>query len=621
MNAWFKAQVQKSLPPGFGINAYAGSSSSSSDDERDSPMPVPILQQTEPEPIIGSNESGAGPSNKMSGRPSSRLSAISSNELTTERERSKSPEPVDEDTPLIARSAYSADSNGDYDYDRTKLISQDGQNQKGTRTPPAVSPGPGHNPPTADYGCGQDTTEIAPASSEFWILLKSAVPVILAYTLQSSLQAASILIVGRISPAALSVAAFCYMFAVSTAMIVAYGGSTALDTLASSSFTGSKRKSDLGVLLQRAFVVLGIMYIPVAVIWWYSGSIFRALGQEEYICEDGQSFLRRFIPGALGCIYFESVKKYLQAQGIMRAGTYVLMVTSPVNMLLNYLFIYVLDFGVNGAPIATSITYWLSFILLCGYTKYFRGHEGWGGWSTACFKNMLRFFRLALLGTVMVGTEWWAFEIVAIVAGRLGQIPLAAQSVIMTTDQVLNTIPFGIGVAASTRVGNLLGARNASGAARAANTAAWLSMFMGTIVLVVLMSVKNFYAKVFNDDQAVIDLTSHVMPYVALFQIADGLNGSCGGSLRGMGRQHVGAAVNIVSYYFLALPLGIWLAYHGWGLAGLWVGQCLALYAVGIGEWLLVYLSNWEVQVIKALGRLDDAERTEIGEAAVITRP
>jgi len=169
---------------------------------------------------------------------------------------------------------------------------------------------------------------------------------------------------------------------------------------------------------------------------------------------------------------------------------------------------------------------------------------------------------------------------VALAAGRLGTIPLAAQSVIMTTDQVMNTIPFGIGVAASARVGNLLGARNPKGAARSANAAAWLSMIMGAIVLAVLMGVKDFYAKIFNDDKDVIRLTAEVMPYVALFQIADGLNGSCGGALRGMGRQHVGAAVNIVSYYMGALPLGIYLAFHGWGLAGLWVGQCIALYLV-----------------------------------------
>lgn len=231
---------------------------------------------------------------------------------------------------------------------------------------------------------------------------------------------------------------------------------------------------------------------------------------------------------------------------------------------------------------------------------------------------MSTFARLAILGVVHVGTEWWAFEIVALAAGRLGTIPLAAQSVIMTTDQVMNTIPFGIGVAASARVGNLLGARNAKGAARAANVAAWLSMFMGVLVLIVLMSVKDFYAKIFNDDVAVIKLTADVMPYVALFQIADGLNGSCGGSLRGMGRQHIGAAVNIVSYYMGALPLGIWLAFHGWGLAGLWVGQCIALYLVGAIEWIIVAWSDWEKQVENAFDRMDSGERLEAGEGGLV---
>ncbi|KAG9536243.1 mate family transporter, partial [Aureobasidium melanogenum] len=248
---------------------------------------------------------------------------------------------------------------------------------------------------------------------------------------------------------------------------------------------------------------------------------------------------------------------------------------------LNYLFVYTCKMGLLGAPLATSISYWLSFLLLLAYARFVSGWDCWGGWSKKALQNIGTFTRLALLGVVHVGTEWWAFEIVALAAGKLGTIPLAAQSVIMTTDQVLNTIPFGVGVATSARVGNLLGGRNAKSAARSANVAAWLSMILGALVLALLMGVKNVYAKIFNDDQDVIKLTAEVMPWVALFQIADGLNGSCGGSLRGMGRQHVGALVNIISYYAGALPLGIWLAFHGWGLAGLWIGQCIALYLVG----------------------------------------
>jgi MATE family multidrug resistance protein len=80
-----------------------------------------------------------------------------------------------------------------------------------------------------------------------------------------------------------------------------------------------------------------------------------------------------------------------------------------------------------------------------------------------------------------------------------------------------------------------------------------------------------------------------------------------GGALRAQGRQHVGAAVNLLSYYAGALPLGIVLAFHaGWRLAGLWAGQCLALYLVGALEWALVAASDWPLEVRRALARLDD---------------
>ncbi len=297
----------------------------------------------------------------------------------------------------------------------------------------------------------------------------------------------------------------------------------------------------------------------------------------------------------------------------MRPGTYVLLFASPLNAALNFLFVYTFKMGLLGAPIATGISYWFSFLLLLAYARFVNGWDSWGGWSRKCLQNLGTFSRLAILGVIHVGTEWWAFEIVALAAGRLGTIPLAAQSVIMTSDQVMNTIPFGVGVAASARVGNLLGAKNAKGAARAANTAAWLSMILGAVVLAILMGTKDNFAKIFNNDPDVVKLTAKVLPFVALFQIADGLNGSCGGSLRGMGRQHIGAAVNIVSYYCGALPLGIWLAFHGWGLEGLWVGQCIALYIVGILEWAIVAFCNWDHQVKKAFERMDESERIENG--------
>jgi len=180
-------------------------------------------------------------------------------------------------------------------------------------------PPPNNGSSSSIEGESYELSEESPTSklwlSEFKVLLGGSVPVILAYALQNSLQTISVLVVGRLSPEALATAAFSYMFAMSTAWLIALGGSTALDTLASSTFTGSKNPHDLGILLQRAFIVLTIFYVPVAILWACSAPVFRLLGQDEYICVDSAKFLTALIPGGLGYIYFEAMKKYLQAQG------------------------------------------------------------------------------------------------------------------------------------------------------------------------------------------------------------------------------------------------------------------------------------------------------------------
>ena len=150
---------------------------------------------------------------------------------------------------------------------------------------------------------------------EFKVLLRGSLPVIVAYTLQMSLQTVSVVIVGRISPHHLATAAFSYMFAMVTGWLIGLGGTTAIDTLASATFTGSNDKHDLGIILQRAFIVLGLFYLPVIVIWACAEPIFLALGQDKDLSHDSARFLWCLIPGGLGYIYFEAMKKFLQAQG------------------------------------------------------------------------------------------------------------------------------------------------------------------------------------------------------------------------------------------------------------------------------------------------------------------
>jgi len=361
------------------------------------------------------------------------------------------------------------------------------------------------------------------------------------------------------------------------------------------------------------------------------------LGQGARLSYDVQAFLRILIIGAPAYVGFESVKKYLQCQGIMHASTLVLLLTSPFNALLSYLLVHRTFLGFIGAPVALSITYHISFLLIIMYARwgpgpppsdddsptsqYLEEYEevllssnkpqelvstSFSFQGVFAPRLLWGFFYLAVPGILMVATEWWAFEIVALAAGRLGPVPLAAQGVVMTADQILNTLPFGLSVATSNRIGNLIGARRPYHARLSAHTAAFLSFCVGSAVMSMLLITRNYFGVLFSNDVEVINLVAKIMPLVASFQVADGLANACGGVLRGQGRQHLGAAFNLVSYYVLALPLGISLAFKfDQGLSGLWVGQVVALFLVGLGEYITVWrFTDWEEEVKKGIKRV-----------------
>jgi len=66
-------------------------------------------------------------------------------------------------------------------------------------------------------------------------------------------------------------------------------------------------------------VLLCLLFTPVAVLWAFSGAVLLALGEPPRLCNDVQAIMRILIFGAPGYIAFESLKKYLQCQGI-KAG-------------------------------------------------------------------------------------------------------------------------------------------------------------------------------------------------------------------------------------------------------------------------------------------------------------
>jgi len=85
----------------------------------------------------------------------------------------------------------------------------------------------------------------------------------------------------------------------------------------------------------------------------------------------------------------------------------------------------------------------------------------------------------------------------------------------------------------------------------------------------------------FTNDPDVIHLGARVLLIVALFQIADGIQVSTTGALRGLGNTRAAMVANLIGHYPIGLTLGLLLCFGlGFGVVGLWVGLAIGLVSV-----------------------------------------
>jgi MATE family multidrug resistance protein len=102
-----------------------------------------------------------------------------------------------------------------------------------------------------------------------------------------------------------------------------------------------------------------------------------------------------------------------------------------------------------------------------------------------------------------------------------------------------------------------------------------MTVFGGLFVLF-----RHELPRLYVDDDAVVALAAVVLPIGAAFQVSDGAQVVGGGILRGMGRTRPAAAINLLAYWGLGLPIAWWLAFpREGGLPGLWWGLAAGLTA------------------------------------------
>jgi MATE family multidrug resistance protein len=111
-------------------------------------------------------------------------------------------------------------------------------------------------------------------------------------------QFTSVLFVGRLGADYLGAAALANMLSNLTGYSVGFGATTALDALCSQAY-GARSFKLVGRHTQRAMLILSLATIPVAFIWWQTGTILGWMGVEARICDLADDYTRILIGGTL----------------------------------------------------------------------------------------------------------------------------------------------------------------------------------------------------------------------------------------------------------------------------------------------------------------------------------
>ncbi|KAJ2461151.1 ethionine resistance protein, partial [Coemansia sp. RSA 2424] len=301
------------------------------------------------------------------------------------------------------------------------------------------------------------------ALQETALIVRSSVPLALSSLLQSSFHFINILSLGHLGANELAAAALANMTLFMVINAPSVGLASALTTFCATAFTASPDKTLVGFHLQCGLIAVTAHFLMVLPVLLNVESILLALGQDAVIAHLCSKFVQAQLVGSLAWIYFECIKRFLQAQGHMKASTYVLLAVLPLHLANTYLLVWspVLGVGFLGAALANVVTFWAMLLGIIGYT-----------WHTEA-------------------------------TSYLGNVTLAGQSIVINTCSLTYQIPGGLIGAVSNRVGNLLGQSRARRANISANIGLALGGLAGTLGLAFYVGTAAWWGRLYSNDPEV----------------------------------------------------------------------------------------------------------------------
>ncbi|KAL3508692.1 hypothetical protein ACH5RR_028093 [Cinchona calisaya] len=434
--------------------------------------------------------------------------------------------------------------------------------------------------------------DVEEAKNQIWFSL----PMILTNVSYYLIPLVSVMFAGHLGQVQLAASNLANSWASVTGLAFMVGLSGALETLCGQGY-GARLYRMLGIYLQASCIVSFIFCIMVSILWWFSDIILTFLHQDPQISKAAGLYLRFLIPGLFAYGILQNILRFLQTQSIVAP----LVVCSLGPLIIHFGITFVLVkwtfLGFSGAALAASISMWISVLMLGLYVlRANKFNHTWEGFSMEAFRYILLDLKLALPCAAMVCLEYWAFELLVLLAGLMPNPEITTSLIAMcvNTEAIAYMIAYGLSAAASTRVSNELGAGNPQRAKNAMIVSLKLCVLLGLLVVLALGIGHNIWAGFFSDSSIIITKFASMTPLLVVSILFDFVQGILSGVTRGRGWQHLAVLINLGTFYFIGMTIAGLLGFKFKLYAkGLWIGLICGLSCQACGLLLLSVFTKW----------------------------
>lgn len=188
------------------------------------------------------------------------------------------------------------------------------------------------------------------------------IPVVITSFLQQMYNAADTVIVGQcVGKHAL--AAVGATSSVSALIITLFMGLSVGTNVVCAGFFGAENKNGLEKALHTS-IFLGILLgIPLALIGWFGAKQFLTYtGTPAEVIDDAALYMKLFFLGVPASLIYNFGSAVLRAIGETKKPLYILSVAGVANVVLNYVFVAILNHGVVGVALGTIVSQVISAV-------------------------------------------------------------------------------------------------------------------------------------------------------------------------------------------------------------------------------------------------------------------